>query len=81
MAGKRTHEEQMRVIEKRENTSNADDDFDARQDLKRSEQEKQAFRKGRDLRTGAGDLTDPDDRSMIRGENQESEHHKRRADD
>ena len=49
--------------------------------LKKSKQEREAYRKGSDLRTDAQNLADPDDRNMLRGENQESEHHKRRADD
>jgi hypothetical protein len=81
MTARKSHEQQLRIIEKREDTSNADDDFDARRDLDKSKQEREAFRKGRDLRTGNENLTDPDDRGMIRGENQESEHHKRRVED
>jgi hypothetical protein len=80
MAGKKTHEQQLRIIEERVNTKNADDDFDAEEDLKRSEQEKAARREGRDLKSGDADLVDPDDREMLRGVNQESRHQKRRAD-
>jgi hypothetical protein len=81
MAGKKTHEQQLRIIEKRENTSNADDDFNAEEELKRSKQERAAHRGGAQLRDEGVELTDKDDRQMMRGENQESEHHKRRADD
>lgn len=81
MAGQKTHEQQLRIIEKRENTSNAGDDFNAEADLKRSKQEREARQGGANLRSEGVDLTDKDDRQMIRGENQESEHHKRRQDD
>ncbi|MFU0506107.1 hypothetical protein [Pseudaminobacter sp. NGMCC 1.201702] len=81
MAGRKTHEQQLRVIEGRENTKNADADFDAEADLKKTKQEREAFRKGTGLRTGAPDLVDKDDRNILRGENQESEHHKKRTDD
>ena len=78
MAGPKTHEQQLRIIEKRENTSNADDDFNAEDELKRSKQEREAHRGGAKLRDEGVELTDKDDRQMIRGENQESEHRKRR---
>jgi hypothetical protein len=80
MAGKKTHEQQLRIIEKREDTSNAGDDFNAEEELKRSRQEREAHRGGGQLRDEGVELTDKDDRQMIRGEHQESEHHKRRAD-
>jgi hypothetical protein len=79
MAGNKTHEQQLRIIEKREETSNADDDFNAEEELRRSPQEREARREGTKLRDEGVDLTDPDDRQMIRGENQGSEHHKRRS--
>jgi hypothetical protein len=81
MAGRKTHEQQLRVIQGRENTKNADADFDAEADLKKTKQEREAFRKGARLRTDAPDLVDKDDRNILRGENQESEHHKKRTDD
>jgi len=81
MAGPKTHEQQLRIIEKRENTSKAGDDFNAEEELKRSKQEREARRGGDKLRHESGELTDKDDRQMIRGENQESSHHKRRIDD
>lgn len=80
MAGPKTHEQQLRIIEKRENTSNAGDDFNAEEELKRSKQERGARQEGGKLRDEGVELTDKDDRRMIRGENQESGHHKRRAD-
>jgi hypothetical protein len=79
MTGKKTHDQQLRIIEKRVNTKNAGDEFNAEEELKRSRQEREAHRGGQKLRDEGVELTDPDDRSMIRGENQESEHHKRRV--
>jgi hypothetical protein len=81
MAGTKTREQQLKIIEERENTKNAGEDFDAEAELKTSKQEREAYRKGAKLRTDAPNLVDPDDRNMLRGENQESGHHKRRADD
>ncbi|ESX10019.1 MULTISPECIES: hypothetical protein [unclassified Mesorhizobium] len=81
MAGRKTHEQQLRIIEKRENSSNAGDDFNAEDELKTSKQEREARQDGANLRDEGVELTDKDDRQMIRGENQESEHHKRRQDD
>ena len=80
MAGPKTHEQQLRIIEKRENTSNAGDDFNAEEELKRSKREREARQKGDKLRDEGVELTDKDDRRMIRGENQESGHRKRRTD-
>lgn len=81
MAGKETHEQQLRIIEKREKTANAGDDFPAEEDLKRSRQERQAQQREADVRAPQRNLTDPDDRSILRGASQESRHHKERADD
>jgi hypothetical protein len=78
MAGPKTHEQQLRIIEKRENTSNAGDNFNAEEELKRSKLEREVHRGEEKLRDEDVELTDKDDRQMIRGENQESEHHKRR---
>ncbi|AEH86908.1 hypothetical protein LB577_20970 [Mesorhizobium sp. B283B1A] len=78
MTGRRTHDQQMRIIEERENTKNASKDFDAKADLKRSPAEREALRKGSDMRTDTPDLVDPDDRNILRGKNQESVHHKNR---
>jgi hypothetical protein len=81
MAGDKTHEQQQAIIEKRVNTKNADENFNAEADLKMSAKEKAARDRGRDLDTHheAG-TTDPDDRSILRGMHQESEHNKKRAD-
>jgi hypothetical protein len=81
MTGRRTHEQQMRIIEKRENTKGAGKDFDAEADLKRSAAEREALRKGSEIRSKTPDLVDPDDRNILRGENQESVHHKNRPND
>ncbi|MEZ2128090.1 MULTISPECIES: hypothetical protein [unclassified Sinorhizobium] len=75
MTGKKTHEQQMRVIEKRENTANADADFDPRTDLKKSSTERARERQGQDLH--AHDPVQGEDRSILKGANQESEHHKK----
>ncbi|NKM72701.1 hypothetical protein [Rhizobium laguerreae] len=74
MTGKKTHEQQLRIIEKREKTANADEAFDAAADLHRNEQAKEAYRKGRDLQTGTD--SGNQDRSIVRGRNQESGHKK-----
>ena len=37
MAGKKTHDQQQRIIEKKVDTTNADPDFDPRPDMKASE--------------------------------------------
>ena len=81
MTGKKTHEQQVRIIEKRENPSNAGDDFNAEAELKRSKQEREAHLGGEKIRDEAPELVDKDDRQMIRGQNQESKHHKRPMDD
>ncbi|QYA16356.1 hypothetical protein [Rhizobium sp. AB2/73] len=77
MTGKKTHEQQVRVIEKRENTSNAGDDFNAEAELKHSKQEREAHLGGAKIRGETPGLVDKDDRQMIPGQNQESGHHKR----
>ncbi|MCA1443717.1 hypothetical protein I6F07_26595 [Ensifer sp. IC4062] len=76
MVGKKTHEQQRRVLQGREDTSNASKDFDAEAKLRRSDTLRKAYRKGDSLDTGHGDARDEDDRSMTRGKNQESRHHK-----
>jgi hypothetical protein len=75
MQAKKTHEQQLRIIEKRDDTSNAGSDFDAKSDLARNDAAKKAHAEGSGLRTGLKDLTS--DRGMIRGQSQESQHHKR----
>ena len=75
MQAKKTHEQQLKIIEKREDTSNADSDFDMKGDLARSDATKKALAEGSELRGDLKDITS--DRGMIRGQNQESQHHKR----
>ena len=79
--GNKTHQQSQDIISKRVDTSNAGEDFDIRADLNRSDAEKRAMQEGADLRTGNPDFENADDRAMIRGENQESRHHKNRVDD
>ncbi|MER9326836.1 hypothetical protein NKJ26_08735 [Mesorhizobium sp. M0152] len=79
MAGNKTHEQNLRIIEKRENTKNADKDFDADKDLRKTEAERAASRQD-NLRSDVRDIADRDDRNIIRGENQESSHNKHRTD-
>jgi len=76
MTGKKTHDQQIRIIEGRENTRDAGKDFDAEADLKRSPQEREAYRKGAGLKPPKHDLVDPDDRNMLSGEHRESRHNK-----
>jgi hypothetical protein len=79
VTGKKTREQQLRIIEKRVNTTNADPDFDPRPDLERQERGLPPTPPA--TAKTASDPSRPDDRGMHRGLNQESEHHKRRADD
>lgn len=81
MAGPKTHQQQLNIIEGRVNTKNAGKDFDAKEELARPDSLREAYREGANLRTDSVDLTNPDDRSMIRGESQESRHRKDRPDD
>ncbi|MBZ9846930.1 hypothetical protein LB565_02880 [Mesorhizobium sp. CA14] len=79
MTGRTTHDQQIRVIEKRENTKNAPKEFEAEAELKRSAAEREARRKGSSLQGDTPDLVDPDDRNILRGKNQESAHNKSRG--
>ncbi|OBQ96538.1 hypothetical protein [Mesorhizobium sp. AA23] len=74
MSGRRTHDQQVRILEERENTKNAPKEFDAKAELKQPAAEREARRKGSDLRSDTPDLVDPDDRNILRGKNQESGH-------
>jgi len=76
MQGNKTHQQQRNIIEKRENTANADKSFDPAPDLHRSEAAKEAFRRGDNLNMRAAEVSLHDDPSIIRGRNQESEHRK-----
>ena len=76
MAGNKTHEQRLRVIEKRENTKNAGKGFDAKTELEKTDAERPASWQD-NLRPKLRDIADPDDRNIIRGKNQESSHNKR----
>ncbi|MCF6367986.1 hypothetical protein [Rhizobium halophilum] len=77
MQGNKTHQQQRNIIEKRVDTSNAGEDFDAQADLERSEAARDAYRKGDDLSMRAAEISlNEDDPAIVRGVNQESEHHK-----
>jgi hypothetical protein len=80
MAANKAKSQKRPVIDQPLNSKKSGDGFDAEADLRRSDQEREAFRKGANLSEHSANPTDPNDRSMIRGTNQESEHHKRRAD-
>lgn len=75
MQSKKTHAQHLRIVEKQEVTSNAAADFDLKGDLARNKAAKSALAEGTALRTGLKDLTS--DRGVVRGANQESQHHKR----
>jgi hypothetical protein len=81
MTGTKTHQQQINIIERRVNTRNAGKEFDAEADLKRPPQEREAFRKGAGLKAPEKDLVDADDRNILRGQHQESEHRKGRPAD
>ena len=74
MVGKKTREQQMRIIEKQENTANAGDDFDPSIDLKKSDLERERERQSQDLKYRNG--SQGDDRTILRGANQKSGHRK-----
>ena len=76
MTGNKTHEQQLRIIEKRVNTKNADEDFNPTPDLKRSERGLGPIPES--TTKTASNPNRPDD-LVHRGMNQESEHHKRRG--
>lgn len=75
MVGQKTHEQQQRIIKRQENTRGGGDAFPAEEDLKSSKNARDAKAKGAKLATPAADLVDPDDRSMLRGRDQESRRH------
>ena len=72
MQGTKTHEQQVKIIEKREKTDGAD--FEVGPDLKKSTELRDASARGQDLKTG--EPVQDDDRHQLRGRNQESQHHK-----
>jgi hypothetical protein len=76
MQGNKTHQQQRDIIQKQVNTANAGKDFDAETDLHRSDAARDAYRRGDNLNMQAADVSMNDDPSIVRGRNQESEHHK-----
>lgn len=76
MVGKKTREQQQRVLQGRENTSNAGKDFNTEAELERSDALRKAYRKGADIGTAHSDAREADERGMLRGKHQESKHHK-----
>ncbi|MBW9063067.1 hypothetical protein JNB71_07025 [Rhizobium herbae] len=75
MQSKKTHDQQVKTIESREKTANAGADFDAVADLKKSPAVRSASARGRNLKQGAA--VQDEERSIVRGRNQESHHKKR----
>lgn len=71
MSGSKTHEQQQRIINKQENTKGVDTPVN--ESLKEARRKHPGPPTAYDMRTG--------DRSIRRGANQESEHHKGRSDD
>lgn len=72
MVGKKTHEQQQRIIKGEENTKGGDAKFPAEEDLKASKELREARAKGDKLAAPVEGLADADDRNMVRGRNQES---------
>ncbi|MDX3977434.1 hypothetical protein [Shinella sp.] len=72
MVGRKTHDQQQRIINKQENTKGGGEKFSAEEDLKASKGLRDAKAKGEKLTTPVNDLSDPDDRNMLRGRNHES---------
>lgn len=75
MQARKTHEQQLKIIEKREGTSNAGVDFDIDADLARRNAAKTARDSGDTLRPDVKNIGS--DRGMMRGENKEGHHHTR----
>lgn len=71
MAGSKTHEQQQRIINKREKTKGVETPVD--ETIKEARRGNPGPPAAYDNRTG--------DRSIRHGANQETEHHKERADD
>jgi hypothetical protein len=75
MQSKKTHEQQLNIIEKRVRTDNAGRDFDARADLARP-----AGQRPPEAQAGpVPPVSDGNERRMPRGVNQESPHNKHRG--
>lgn len=72
MVGQKTHEQQQRIINKQEKTKGGGRGFPAKEDLGTSKDLRDAKAKGESLKKPENELSDPDNRSMVRGRNQES---------
>jgi len=72
MVGQKTHDQQQRIIKREENTKGGGADFPAKEDLASSKGHRDAKAKGGKLAAPVNDLSDADDRNMVRGRNQES---------
>lgn len=75
MQARKTHAQQLKIIEKSEVTGNAGRDFDLKSDLARNPSAKAAQAGIAHIRTGVRGLND--NRELIRGQSQEGPHHKR----
>jgi len=75
MQSQKTHAQHLRLVEKQQETGNACPEFGIKGDLARSDSAKHVLAEGTALRSGLKDLIA--DHGMIRGFNQESQHHKR----
>ncbi|MDQ7261379.1 hypothetical protein NM680_06130 [Paracoccus sp. PS-1] len=74
MTGKKTRQQQRQIIEKRVDTSNAGKDFDSRPYLEAAKHPQGQITEGR---VRPQDLENDDGDPSPKGENQESQHHKR----
>ena len=72
MTGRKTHEQQQRVIKGEEETKGGGSRFPAEEDLKASKGLRKAKAGSDNLAAPAANLADPDDRNILRGRNQES---------
>ena len=75
MSGDKTHQQQRQIIEGRVDTSNADKDFDPRPYLNASKEARERITET-DLPDDPTPLASEDGAPVVRGENQESRHHK-----
>ncbi len=71
MAGQKTHDQQQRIIKGEVSTKGGGPDFPAEEDLKSSKALRDAKAKGDKLAEPLKDLSDADDRNMVRGRNHE----------
>ena len=79
MTGKKTHEQQQKIIEKRVDTTNADKDFDPRPYLNASKDVRDRIEET-DLSNRATDIGSPDGSPGPAGTRQESRHNKKGGD-